>query len=250
MVNRYNLDFELADKNPFKKHRIKGSAATASDRLPFNRAMLARIDKHLATNKRTGDETKNVIRIMKGTGAGPAEVGGLAVSDVILDSEVPYIWVRPNALRGVKGDTDARDRKVPLIGEALEAARDALKRAKVRSKRKGPDSTPVFPGFGRNGRGADSMSAKLNKCLRSAGVPRSKRLTAYSFRHTVKEALRSAGVLDHIQRRLLGHSGHGVPDRYGAPQIRLAEARDAMEKALEHLGDVDPANYSEAERLD
>jgi hypothetical protein len=40
-----------------------------------------------------------------------------------------------------------------------------------------------------------------------------------------------------------------VADRYGSPQIRLAEARDAMEKALEHLGNVDDSIYSERERM-
>ena len=38
--------------------------------------------------------------MMRNTGAGPGEIGGLAVADVSLDSEVPYIWIRKNALRG------------------------------------------------------------------------------------------------------------------------------------------------------
>ena len=54
----------------------------------------------------------------------------------------------------------------------------------------------------------------------------------------------------HIQRRLLGHSGHGVADRYGSPRARLSEARDALVAAMECLGDVDDSIYLEAERLD
>jgi integrase len=134
-----------------------------------------------------------------------------------------------------------------LIGDSLDAAKDAVKRANGRETN--PDETPVFESFGINGRGADSISAKLNKAIRKAGVPESPRLTAYSFRHTMKEALRSAGVPDHVQRRLLGHAGQGVADRYGSRHARLAEAKSAIAEAMKHLGDVDDAIYSARERL-
>lgn len=246
ITNRVYLDFDYSGRNPFEKHTVKGGKGNADDRLPFNREMLERIDAYLGSNKRLGHETKNIIRLMKGTGAGPAEIGGLTLSDVRLDGEIPFIWIRRNAIRGVK--TTVRDRRIPLVGDALDAARDAYQRASVRSKGTNPDSTPLFKGFGINGRGADSISAKLNKAIRAAGVPNSTRLVAYSFRHTMKEALRSAGVADHVQRRLLGHAGQGVADRYGSPHARLAEARDALESAMGFLGDVDPAIYSARER--
>ena len=65
----------------------------------------------------------------------------------------------------------------------------------------------------------------------------------------MKEALRAASVPDHVQRRLLGHAGAGVADRYGSPRARLSEVRDALVAAMEHLGDVDDSIYSERERL-
>ncbi len=96
---------------------------------------------------------------------------------------------------------------------------------------------------------AYAISAKLRKAIRAAGVPKSRRLTAYSYSHTIKEALRSAGVADHMQRRIMGHAGHGVADTYGAHRVRLEDARIALKKALRFLGDVDDAIYSEAERM-
>ena len=65
----------------------------------------------------------------------------------------------------------------------------------------------------------------------------------------MKEALRAASVVDHVQRRLLGHTIPGIAGRYGSSRAVLAEARDAIEKAMEYLGDVDSSIYSEAERL-
>jgi integrase len=247
MVNRLFLDLDLDRRNPFERHTVKDGQGLASDRLPFNTAMLDLIDAYLSSNQRLGHETRNIMRLLKGTGAGPGEVGGLVLADVILDSEVPYIWIRPNALRGVKAAV--RDRQVPLVDEALEAANDAYRRTTARAEGKSHDHAAMFESFGEGIKAADSISAKLSKAIRAAGVPKSPRLTAYSFRHTVKEAMRSAGVVDHVQRRLLGHSGQGVADRYGSPRGRLNEAREALERALEHLGDVDPAIYSEQERI-
>lgn len=247
ITNRCYLDFDYNGRNPFEKHTVKGGNGNVDDRLPFNRKMLEKIDSYLASNRRLGHETKNIIRLMRGTGGGPAEIGGLTLADVSLDGEIPFIWVRPNALRGLK--TSVRDRRIPLVGDALDAAKDAYQRASVRSKGTNPDNVPLFKSFGINGRGADSISAKLNKAIRAAGVPNSPRLVAYSFRHCMKEALRSGGVADHVQRRLLGHAGQGVADRYGSPHARLAEAHDAMTAAMNHLGDVDPAIYSAKERI-
>jgi integrase len=248
LVNRAFLELGHEGRNPFERQNVRGGGGRADDRLPFSRAHLARIDDYLASSRHLGHETRNLIRLMKGTGAGPAEVGGLSLADVDLDGEVPSIWIRPNAIRGLKAE--ARDRRVPLVGEALDAARDACRRATAKKPRRASsESVPLFPGFGASGRGADSLSAKVNMAIRAAGVPKSPRLVGYSFRHTVKEALRSAGVADHVQRRLLGHAGQGVADRYGSPQGRLAEARDALVKAMEHLGDVDPRIYRASERV-
>lgn len=247
IVGRLFLDIDHAGRNPFGRHKVKDGAGGASDRLPFNRVMLDRIDAYIRNSARLRHETRNILQLMKYTGGGPGEVGGLVLSDMILDEEIPFIWIRPNAVRGLK--TKARDRRLPLVGEALAAARDARKRAAVRSKGKDPDAVPVFAGYGRMGRGGDGLSAKLNRAIRAAGIPRSSRLTAYSFRHTLKEALRSAGVADHVQRRILGHAGAGVADRYGSPSGRLTETRDALQAAIGHLGDVDDAIFSTKERI-
>lgn len=247
IVNRLFLDLDFGGRNPFGQHEVKGSAPGADDRLPLSRAMLDRIDAYLGNSGRLGHETRNILQIMKCTGGGPAEIGGLTLSDVILDAPIPHIWIRTNAIRGLK--TGVRNRRLPLVGEALAAARDAYRRAAVRSKGVDPDECQVFAGFGTMGRGADAISAKLNRAIRNSGVPKSPRLVSYSLRHTLKEALRIAGVADHVQRRILGHTGDGVADRYGSPSVRLTEARDALLAAMDHLGDVDAAIFTTKERI-
>ena len=88
----------------------------------------------------------------------------------------------------------------------------------------------------------------MHRC-KAAGIKKSKRLSAYSLRHTFAEAMRSAGVLNHTQDRLLGHTVPGIAGKYGSHRALLAESKAAIEKAMEHLGDVDSAIYSEAERI-
>jgi len=63
------------------------------------------------------------------------------------------------------------------------------------------------------------------------------------------EAMRSAGIPNHMTDRLMGHTIPGIAGRYGSPRALLAEARDAIEKAVEHLGHVDDAIYTDAERM-
>lgn len=250
MVGRTLRDLEIDKTNPFAKHRING-ANGKSKKLPFNKAMLAKIEKYLASKSKLNDDIRAIMRIMRDTGAGPSEVGGLVLSNVILDGPIPFIRIELNSLRSpkVRGEDSARTRRVPLLGGALTAAQDAVKRAKARARGKTPDHVALFPIF-ETKRGADQLSAKLNTAIRASGVPNVPRLTSYSFRHTLKEATKSARVPDHIQRRLLGHAGHGVADDYGATDLNLKELRDALKKALRRLGDVDDSIFSDAERLE
>ena len=52
-----------------------------------------------------------------------------------------------------------------------------------------------------------------------------------------------------VPLRWKGNAGVGVADRYGSPRARIKEARDALTAAMDHLGDVDSAIYSEGEKL-
>ena len=67
--------------------------------------------------------------------------------------------------------------------------------------------------------------------------------------HGIAEALKATGAPYHVARQLMGHSSRDIGDRYGAHQARLADARDALERALAELGNVDAGIYSEAEQL-
>jgi len=168
-------------------------SGAATDRVPFNADHSALIDAHLAKEK-VPAALARIIRTMKFTGAGPSEICGLELPDVILNAEVPHIWIRANAIRSLK--TKSRERSIPLVGAALNAMRAAVEAAK------GPGVFYQVNTFDKTG-----PSTKLNALLRAAGIPKSKRLSAYSFRHGVKQALVQAGAREDLARYLMGHTG-------------------------------------------
>lgn len=228
ILKRYQRDNDLTGPNPFGSLGL--STGSAFDRLPLHSTHIKAIDDYMA-GARLKSSTRHILVALKWTGARPAEIAGLAPADVILQHAVPHIWIRPNVIRPLK--TKASERRVPLIGDALTAMEEAMK---------SPAGNGVFfSEFNPN-----SLSATLNQVIRRAGVPRGNRLSVYGYRHAMKEALRSAVVRDDLQRRLLGHAGEGIADRYGAPLAALTHLRDALSKAMPHLGDVEESIYAES----
>lgn len=238
LLTRTYLDLDIAKPNPFSKLGVSGKG-DASDKLPFTKAHLKLIDTHIRESRAEAD-TKNLLRLLKFTGTGPAEMGGVVLEDFVLDHDIPHVRIRANELRGLKakkGKQHIRARNLPLIGEALEAARDAVQRAK------GNPRGQVFMAFNQK-RGADIISATLNKAIRAAGVPLSKRLTAYSFRHGLIEAMKQVGIGPDLRRLIAGHSAKDHHDRYGSPSAPLSDMRDALLKAVPLLGNVDESVYT------
>jgi len=252
------LDLDSGKANPFKvrplAHLLKGGAAEITKRQPFNSDHLTRIDTYLAASTRLKD-TKPILILLKHTGATPSEIGGLCLGDLSLDSDPPYIWIRRNALRDLKvrsddSETVARDRIIPLVGAALDAAKDAYAKALRRMQGKNLDKAPLFRSFKPGTRAADSISQACNKVIRKALDPiKSERLVAYSFRHGLKQALRDSGATPDIADALMGHSGSTIAKNYGATFQGRVALRDALLKALPFLGRIDDINYRDSEKM-
>ena len=127
---------------------------------------------------------------------------------------------------------------------------DAVEHARERTRGESLDTAKLFEGFGgKTGQDAKLISKNINKAVLAAGIKKSPRLSAYSYRHTLAEAMRSAGIPQHIHDRIMGHTAPGIAGRYGSPRSRLSEVKDALMAAMEHLGDVDDSIYSEKERI-
>ncbi|TIN06701.1 tyrosine-type recombinase/integrase [Mesorhizobium sp.] len=160
-----------------------------------------------------------IWRMLEGTGCRLAEVTGLRVVDVVVDGDMPYLDIKPHDRRGLK--TVASIRRVPLVGDALDAARAALKLA--------GDSDMMFPRYGVEG-GNTAASAALMKHVRE--ITDDKLARVHSLRHNMADKLKVAGVEEADRKLVLGHALGGEGKRYGGPEGRLVAATRAMRKAL------------------
>jgi integrase len=233
-IFNFVADRELFDgKNPFERMSPPSTAKKPVDRLPFHRFHLEAIDTYLKMSNRVLPETRHLIALLKFTGCRPSEIGGLTVEDLSLEGPIPYAMVRWTAERRLKNFQSQR--RVPLIGEALQAAQ-----ALADTRRSGW----LFPSLAPNNNKKNdnpALSSRLNNVIRRAGVPNSPSLVAYSFRHTMVEALDQVPTLSFkVRERAVGR---GNTDQYGAKEQPLEVSLQAMNAAIPLLGRVDDVMY-------
>jgi integrase len=180
---------------PFSDLALKGGRQ--KKRQPFSRAWIQ--DKLLAPRALDGlnPQARNILLMMINSGARPSEVAGLKVEHLDLTGDIPMMSFVPDG-RQLKNDHS--ERRVPLHGVSLDAARDALGAAK------GDELFPAY--FGR-----DKVSDTINKFLRENGLKESETTTLYSLRHSFEDRLIEAGVADRVRADLFGHALQR--ERYG-----------------------------------
>lgn len=235
VINFATKQGRFEGNNPFSQLEPPSYAKGPQKRLPFHASHLEAIAVHLES-PRVRQETKDIIQLLQFTGCRPSEIGGLKAEDLNLTANIPYAYVRWTPDKRIK--TTQSKRRVPLIGPALEAAR--------RAKGRQPTGW-LFPTLApRSGDANDNprMSARVNKAIRASGVHKTKRLVAYSFRHTMAEALDRANVGQVVRDRVLGKQ---KADQYGANELPLEEALSALDQAVRLLGGTDPIEYTAEE---
>ncbi len=233
-MNRWYRDTGLIAPDLFGGLKLEPAGRDA--RLPCHSSHLAAIETYLAKGL-VSPQTGDMIRLMCGTGVGVLELVGLERADVVLDDEYPYIHIRENRLRP-RLKTKCRKRIIPLIGPALDAAKAAMNNPKLK-----------LGLFFDKPVDATSVSNRLNAAIRRAGVPQTKRLTVYSFRHTVVAALRLTGAPSDIARYLMGHRNIDSHSKYGSPTPLLSQLHGCLTVALRRLGDVALSDFREDERM-
>lgn len=211
-------EFELGIPNPFESLTIAGKGAEKPhERLPYSLTELQAIWQRC---REMDDERRWAIAMLSDTGARQAEVVGLRKDDVFLTGDVPHILIRPNANRGLKNDQS--ERKVPLVGKALWSAQRAMTTA----------GEHLFPVFQPRKAGAtfnpNSASAALNKWLKENGLANTGQ-GLHSFRHTLVDRLRDAGVPKDIREQIGGWKSQGVSEGYGKG-FSLMKLHEAMLK--------------------
>lgn len=225
-------EHELEKANPFLGLRLADSETAKTKRDPMSSGMLR---AYLATAEGFSEDLRDATILMAYTGARTGEIAHLVEGDVfVAGNDTPYLHIRPNALRGVK--TAASNRRIPLVGEALEIMRRRLSEGRGR----GPKE-PLFPSLGRERgprdvSGAQAQMIEKTQVIRDAIRDADAKIVPYSVRHTMQDALRAVGAPEGVRGAILGHSSESaIQAAYGAGEdLRVMERH--LAKALEHLG--------------
>lgn len=219
MLNHAAREFDLRTaQNPFMSLEVKKQGKAEPDRnkrKPFTEAQVIAVRQRIFYH--ASDELKLIWRLLEATGARISEITGLRKSDVQLAAQIPHIIVEWHDARRIK--TKASQRRIPLIGDALEAARSALRLSK---------GDMLFPSYAKEG-GGNVASAALGKHVRSC--IEDPKVTTHSLRHRMKDLARRAGIPRSDQDILLGHSSSSVGENYGGDEGRLVVAKRALEAA-------------------
>ncbi len=197
------LDDELIAVNPAAAIRIhpKGNVEDVWDYL--------RPDEQMALLRSPMPAARRaLIGFAIGTGLRWSEQRMLELSDVHLEGEAPYVYIR----RSAKGSTkNTRHRRVPLFGLGLAAARALVALAE---RRRNPRRLLCLPPRSEAYRGANGP--RLDKALARAGVARHVRW--HDLRHTCASSLVAGWWGRRWQlievRDFMGHRNISTTERY------------------------------------
>jgi integrase len=194
-ISEYALDL----KNPFVGMYFDKSAGV-SKRLPIPIEDIRKVQNQC---RLIDDDLRWLVALVSDTGMRLAEGAGLLKSDIILDSDIPQISLKPHPWRPLKTSGSKRD--IPLVGASLWAAQ--------RLSESFLDSPYAFPRYNRRDTtNSNSASAALNKWLHQY-VPEG--CTMHSFRHSMRDRLRAVECPSDVIDQIGGWATEGVGQGYG-----------------------------------
>ena len=131
------------------------------------------------------------------------EAVGLLKSDIKLDSDIPYIELKPHSWRSLK--TKGSERNIPIIGSSLWACKRILE--------SNNDSIFAFPKYTNQLKcNSNSASAAVNKWLKEQLL---NSYQVHGFRHSMRDRLRAVECPSDIVDRIGGWITYGVGQSYG-----------------------------------
>ena len=235
IVNHAITEMELNFNNPFSKMKYpKPEIEYYEDEgEPLPDALVGPLKERWRARARS--DIRLIGELLLGTGCRLNEVARLRVDQVFLDHKYPHILVYPNERRSVK--EKASKRIVPLIGETLEIAKEAIKAANNRTSC--DHGEYLFPNYATENGGEAISQTLMNHVKAVSGGEKRLRLhkthnarsryNNHSYRHRMKGKLAEAGVPKNIQDMFLGHAEEGIGDRrYLGFDSRLKVLTEAM----------------------
>jgi integrase len=210
-----NMAFKHLDidrLSPFRSLRIKGEGEDVRPIPLITKNMLYQVkDRLLASDA----PYRWIGLIQLNTGMRISEPSLARLDDLVLEHDIPHLWVRKNSLTDRKTKTSIR--AVPLIGVSLVAAKKLHDYAKSRR------SEWLCPNYAKEN-GNASCSAIMNKMLRDLNF------RSHMFRHAFIDRLKACNdIPTRVAESITGHSRGGSEfDSYGSVGYTLEQKLEVL----------------------
>ena len=199
VINFAISEYALDVKNPFSRVYYDRSNKVKK-RLPIPLDVIREIQHKCY---QIDDDMRWLIALISDTGMRLSEAAGLHKDDLLLGDAVPHLIIQSHPWRGLK--TGSSERRIPLVGASLWAAKRIIHQS--------PHSKFAFPRYNRQEQtNGNSASAALNKWLKNY---LSGRYSIHSFRHSMRDRLRSVGCPSDMIDQIGGWSKDTVGQGYG-----------------------------------
>jgi integrase len=216
MINMSFKHLDIDRLSPFRGLQIKGEGEATRPIPPITRELLLQVKDHLLKRPLP---SRLAALIQLNTGMRISEPVLARLEDLVLDHEIPHIWVKRNELTDRKTLTSIRC--IPLIGVSLEAAKELHRLAKKQN------SNWLIPQYA-NEIGNSTCSATLNKCMKHLNF------RTHMFRHAFIDRLKACGDIPvPIAESITGH-GRNASEfaNYGSVGYTLAQKKAVIERIL------------------
>jgi integrase len=207
MLNMAFKHLDIDRLSPFRALRIKGEGEFVRPIPTITPSMLDSVKRRLLES----DAAYRLIALIQlNTGMRISEPCLARLDDLVLDHDIPHLWVRKNSLTDRK--TKSSIRAVPLVGASLEAAIKLHKQATAQK------SEWLAPGYARDN-GNTSCSAIINKTLRDLNF------RSHMFRHAFIDRMKACNdIPTRVAESITGHSRGGSEfDSYGTVGYTLEQ---------------------------
>lgn len=226
-------------ENPFARLAVPDQVSAKSKRDPFSSDQIAAIFSngvfrpavspaviHDPCSREAEEYWVTLIGYYTGMRLG--EIAQLVVADVRQQHGVWIFEIHDRGNRRLK--TGESKRRVPVHSDLLRLGLlDHVHRCKVSGhSAMFPNLTPASDGYE-----SSAYSKRFSRQLVRTGVKTDRRVSFHSFRHTMKDMLRAAGVAETVQRELLGHEDGSAAAQYGRG-YSLDHLRQELERIEVH----------------
>lgn len=216
MINMAFKHLDIDRLSPFRGLRILGEGEPSKIIPVITSEKMIKIKEFLMHYP---TPSKLVGLIQLNTGCRVSEPSMARLADLVLDHEIPHLWVRKNKHTDRK--TKASIRSIPLCGVSLDAAKELYKRARRKN------SEWLVPQYGKEV-GGTNCSAAMNKSLKPF------QFTTHMFRHAFIDRVKAQSDIPiHIAECITGHARNLTEfSAYGSVGYTLEQKKNIIEKVL------------------